>query len=299
MAFWERRKLYDLDWIEHGCNGSYPNGTIIDDTFGTYVSNYLIGSIGLIAAVVMATDAKATNLYKISSICYFTFTAIGYTIAGVLHQILHVDTQPSLPKYKIWWTFSFVGVLIGSAALCVLGNHLLPWPSPIVKMLDGIVLAIHAAIIIENFIDPQMIATGALSGTVVLYLLAVWAATCQWGKAFSMFSCAVGFVTEASLAIVCGDDAYKSCFAECPLPAPYFNHNALFHVLYALGIAGIGIAMKLNPEQCRDGGTYGECVSQVWTHGEQCRDGGTYGECASQVWSHSDMHQVQIYIRAC
>ena len=43
-----------------------------------------------------------------------------------------------------------------------------------------------------------------------------------------------GMLIQVALADVCGDPGYEDCWEDCPLPDPMeFNHNALFHALYA------------------------------------------------------------------
>jgi hypothetical protein len=230
-----------------------PANSNTDDTFATYASDYLIALIGVVAAVAMATNTNASSIYKILSICFFAFTGLGYGIAAVLHQILHEDFQHSLPEHQIWWKLSYIGVLIGSAGLCVLGNHLLPCcedpgRATILYVLDAIASLIHGAAIVQTMIDPQLLVTGALTAVVMLYLLVVWAVRAQWVKAVAMLFCVGGMIVQITLSSSCGDAAYESCFAECPLPAPYFNHNALFHVLYAIGLLIVGVAMCKDPD---------------------------------------------------
>ena len=49
-----------------------------------------------------------------------------------------------------------------------------------------------------------------------------------------------GMAVQVALADVCGDPGYEDCWEDCPLPDPMeFNHNALFHALYAAGLLSI------------------------------------------------------------
>lgn len=50
-------------------------------------------------------------------------------------------------------------------------------------------------------------------------------------------------VLQISLKKKCGFEGYENCFKDCPLPnAGTFNHNALMHVLYLIGVLLLGWA---------------------------------------------------------
>merc|ERR1712232_20823 len=70
---------------------------------------------------------------------------------------------------------------------------------------------------------------------------------CQGGGGAGIVFQIAGFAVQIALSPTCGDAAYENCFRDCPLPAPYFNHNALFHVLYAVGMVPVAIGWNLNP----------------------------------------------------
>ena len=54
------------------------------------------------------------------------------------------------------------------------------------------------------------------------------------GLVLTVLGAAIQFVLRG----VCGSNAYEDCFENCPLPNPMkFNHNALFHLVYCLGVA--------------------------------------------------------------
>ena len=52
-----------------------------------------------------------------------------------------------------------------------------------------------------------------------------------------------GMLIQVALADVCGDPGYEDCWEDCPLPAPEFNHNALFHFLYAVGLLALCVGV--------------------------------------------------------
>ena len=53
-----------------------------------------------------------------------------------------------------------------------------------------------------------------------------------------------GMLIQVALADVCGDPGYEDCWEDCPLPDPMeFNHNALFHALYAAGLLALAVGV--------------------------------------------------------
>ena len=53
-----------------------------------------------------------------------------------------------------------------------------------------------------------------------------------------------GMAVQVALADVCGDPGYEDCWEDCPLPDPMeFNHNALFHALYAAGLLALAVGV--------------------------------------------------------
>eukprot|EP00527_Entomoneis_sp_CCMP2396_P008160 CAMPEP_0198137768 /NCGR_PEP_ID=MMETSP1443-20131203/1225_1 /TAXON_ID=186043 /ORGANISM="Entomoneis sp., Strain CCMP2396" /LENGTH=416 /DNA_ID=CAMNT_0043799305 /DNA_START=201 /DNA_END=1451 /DNA_ORIENTATION=+ len=52
----------------------------------------------------------------------------------------------------------------------------------------------------------------------------------------AVFCYLFGFAIQYGWKGVCGSGGYQDCFVNCPLPAPTFNHNALFHILAAISI---------------------------------------------------------------
>ena len=77
------------------------------------------------------------------------------------------------------------------------------------------------------------------------------------GKALGTVSMILGYVLQALLAGKCGDSAYEKCFADCPLPKPMiFNHNALFHVVYLIGMVVLGLFEDISPSVTSKGFSY-------------------------------------------
>jgi hypothetical protein len=94
------RLLYDRDYIESNCTLPYDELTKLDTTPGTYWTNHVIGSIGLVVAFALLLhmrcrqgtennsnhDDDGAALYSKLIVAYFVLLALGYSIAGVGHE---------------------------------------------------------------------------------------------------------------------------------------------------------------------------------------------------------------------
>eukprot|EP00445_Apocalathium_hangoei_P033009 CAMPEP_0203938638 /NCGR_PEP_ID=MMETSP0359-20131031/75616_1 /ASSEMBLY_ACC=CAM_ASM_000338 /TAXON_ID=268821 /ORGANISM="Scrippsiella Hangoei, Strain SHTV-5" /LENGTH=284 /DNA_ID=CAMNT_0050868863 /DNA_START=20 /DNA_END=876 /DNA_ORIENTATION=+ len=243
--------LYDMEYVKGGCVGEPPPGTAKIDTFGTYSSNYAIAIVGLAAAVAMLLNKRASTSYKTLSINFFAWTAFGYGVAGVLHQVLHEDEEHA--EHAAWWKASYVATLLGILALNILANQLLyvkvSANSVFQLIITAIAVLFGGGIILSNiFGSASLMLTGVYSAVVLLYVVVVFAVWCEWPKVLGLALMIIGMIVQVALTPMCGDAAYPDCFKDCPLPAPYFNHNALFHWLFAIGLLILGIALNTNPE---------------------------------------------------
>lgn len=237
-------------WVAEGCpGGSAPPGTNLDDTFATYSTNYLIAVVGIAAAVSTSTSAGTSKPYKILSFLFFFLTGLGYGISGYRHHILDVNVEVTRSSRNMFFeSVSFTLTVLGTACLALLMNHLTSQGLR-AMILDGIVVLVFGAVSLQTMIAPNILLVGVITIVGLLYAAGAWAAQGKLGRALSMFLCVAGLLTQVVLAPKCGGPAYETCFADCPLPAPQFNHNALFHVLYGIGLLGAGVFMKHDPEQ--------------------------------------------------
>jgi len=251
MAFELGRRLYDMDYVEGGCIGPPPPGTNVDDTFGTYATDYLIGIIGIGGALALLLSSKPADFYKNLGANYLFWTGAGYGLAGLLHQVFHEDEQNE--NHMRLWKLSYIFTLFGVMALGLLVNRLLLAKNPSLGKsevcMNAVVLVVTGGVIAQNlFGEPTLIITGVCLGIMTLYALIVWALWSSWAKVLGCVLQIIGFIVQVALAPQCGDDAYAECWKECPLPAPYFNHNALFHLLYAIGLLIVAATMISHPE---------------------------------------------------
>merc|ERR1711862_866794 len=95
---------------------------------------------------------------------------------------------------------------------------------------------------------PKDTSVGKICFLVNFLLMAMWFIKRRFSYAFSMLLAVLGFVLQLKLAPLCGDASYAKpedettgCWRACPLPvvgyANPFNHNALYHTVYALSLA--------------------------------------------------------------
>mmetsp|Transcript_49254 Transcript_49254/g.86702 ORF Transcript_49254/g.86702 Transcript_49254/m.86702 type:complete len:266 (+) Transcript_49254:110-907(+) len=244
------RRLYDSEWMEAGCNGTFPPGTNTDDTFGCYASDYLIAVVCLLGAMAIATKADASKWFKILVAGKFVFDGLGFGLAGLLHQIFHEDEDHM--EHVLLWKISYTATLLGSLLLGLLVSKYLSdkfdsFFGYCQAYLNTTVVIVIGAVILQTATEPKLILTGAASGVLALYGVVVFAIRCQWLSVAGLVTMLVGFLVQIVLAPKCGDNAYLDCFRDCPLPAPDFNHNALFHCIYAVGVALLAIDWRCNP----------------------------------------------------
>lgn len=155
-------------------------------------------------------------------------------------------------KHNYLWKLSYVATLLGILALNILANQILSAKGSVnstCHMVLTLISLLGSAVVIglNVFTNASLLITGAYSGLVLLYVLIIFASQCDCIKVVGVAMMIAGMLVQVVLAPQCGDAAYANCFKDCPLPAPSFNHNALFHVLFAIGLAVLGAAMNMNP----------------------------------------------------
>merc|ERR1711862_172014 len=106
---------------------------------------------------------------------------------------------------------------------------------------------------------PKDTSVGKICFLVNFLLMAMWFIKRRFSYAFSMLLAVLGFVLQLKLAPLCGDASYAKpedettgCWRACPLPvvgyANPFNHNALYHTVYALSLALLAAVVSSRPE---------------------------------------------------
>ena len=237
------RYLYDQDFLDSGCDPNFfldedeIEATRVDNTIGTWLTNYIILGVCLIGAFKFFS-CMMERIYKrwLWTSLYFLFTGLGYGLAGISHQIQYYKTDPN---------FS-----VAAYILTALGNMSVHYQisANLIESLSAEKLWIgYVYTVVSSLIGIAIIVLLAISGE-MNYIGGYLGASALW---FLLYFCllkdriaGVGFMlTLAGLAIqlglapTCGSAAYDSCFQDCFLPSPgTFNHNGLFHVMIILAL---------------------------------------------------------------
>jgi hypothetical protein len=256
--------LYNQFYLASNCTLPFIENTTVDDTIGTYVTNYLILGTGLAIALLLTLcqtkPFSSSPPRRVSTrgcgrpiIFYFIFTALGYGLAGVRHQIIHSKSDTLGTKLDpIFYTF----VVAGNAFL--VASALFPTPTNCNDKFcrniftSTVLVASHIAILVLSIHYGETVL--GISLLVTVTCMAVYyichCGKSRWNvlKSFSMVVYAVGLIIQVALRTTCGDGGYRDCFRRCPLPDPSkFNHNALFHVMVLASIVLFGIAESQYP----------------------------------------------------
>lgn len=229
------RTLYDEEFIASGCDPSlYDPQDAFDNTVGTYATNFAIGAIGFLFALLFLFAKK-----PFPWVCYFFLTGLSYLLAGVGHYVGDESFNDKLVP-------AFIPILL-------VANHLLldrglcslteSRKARIVLLLVDI--AVVAANVVYNAILGGLLLLGIsllVSFIVMLFLFVYHIMVLKGnrlvsvGKALAVLIMGGSLVIQVVLAGDCGSDEYEFCFENCPLPDPvHFNHNALFHAVFAVG----------------------------------------------------------------
>ena len=263
------RQLYDHDFIASGCTLPYDKGTKYDDELWTFVTNYIVAFICLFCALVVFRVGS----HSVNVILFFGMTGALNAYAGVLHQ---TDKAPDLKTWEkiITWIL----VIVSSAFLTRAGMRV--WTDSIWATLLWTV-AYSAALTMALVLDSNIV-VGVT--TIVSYGAAVLLFVPDYFKIIGLLVCIGGFIVQFILAEDCGDDGYEDCFESCPLPDPItFNHNALFHSIWAVGLTIFAITEYTNPL----GETYTERKSNTRKHTPSER------KASADTMDMSDMHHQQ------
>lgn len=230
------RELYDETFLDANCDQEQvpvneENG--VDSSLATYATNYVMAVIGIVYAILMSRrkDTECANLF-IS--IYFLCTSLSFGVAGVGHQFSQ-EKKDLVNQYliRVVALFGNVGTF---SLLRVLILYHREFQGPVGWMWWVLSVSVTLYAVIVALDRPG--ATGMPGILVVLSALFVHVR--QWrkvgGTALVLKTVGLSFlflggVFQLLWAPVCGYDAYPDCFRDCPLPAPEFNHNALFHLL--------------------------------------------------------------------
>lgn len=254
-----------VEYISSNCTIEFDPSFGVDDTVGTYVTNYLIAALGIPFGILFLArvyaccgclvrqhaPTKATpplstpqNTTLFWQALYFLLAGAGYGAAGLQHQFYH--TVDDLPYALQWGAVILVGLSLVPLQLSVTES----WEdeSRRVIILSRLVyVGIVVVVVVLTFVFETLMAVGVYN-FVVLACTGVYHIRCfkrsgchimhyisATGNALVM----AGLAVQVLLSPVCGPyEGYKNCFRDCPLPTDplRFNHNALFHAMVAIGL---------------------------------------------------------------
>jgi len=231
------RLLFNDEYLDQGCPEElFVEGEGIDTTKATFITNYVIGFIGLFGLLLWRQGA--------GWVVYFVATGVGYAVAGIGHQIIE-DKDEQQTTQRVLEFLAAVFVTLGICGLC--RASLLPWIASTWFHIGLVVL--HLAVLAVVVVLRSFLLTGLwLLGVYILSMVSFVAYSCKskdrsqctaiWLTVASLL-CISGLIVQTTLSPDCGSlDAYRNCFRDCPLPSPrVFNHNAIFHVIFAIGLA--------------------------------------------------------------
>lgn len=211
----------------------------------TYATNYVIAMVALLYAFMLYPKQQDKEQVGKFVCLYLSSTGIAFGVAGVGHQITK-EQEELLNQFLLPLT-AFAGNVGTFCLFRILILYTKEWEGPV--RVAWWVLAICVTVVGAVMAVSSPIITGMVGLISVVSALIVH--TLQFIKskksalllkALAFVFLLIGGIFQMVLAPLCGYDAYPDCFPDCPLPAPDFNHNALFHVfaiicyvLYGLG----------------------------------------------------------------
>lgn len=266
---------WDDSYIWSNCTGLPPPGTNVDNSPGTWCTNYAICGVSIVSAALASWGRPCEQSALL--IAYFVPTGASFACAGVIHQF-YSETDDITTPFLVLTVATGLLLVLGNAALGLVGAAAGSggWESggcwrgiAIVSLALLLLLPILMATLLACGVDVVLVMTiaGAPLVLTLLFTSFVWCRA-LWArgrrgwwrlrrraigdafKAAAPLLMLASLVVQASLGASCGKGGYDVCWLACALPAPAFNHNALFHVLYAVGVLMLGVGENLAPEPC-------------------------------------------------
>ncbi len=232
--------FYDREFMDSGCNATLVGGeegidlTTVDNTIGTWVTNYAILAVGLLGVFQFKCMKTPKVTYKrfLFTSGYFGFTGLGYGLAGVNHQLRQLKTDPDFSW--VAYVFTTLGALSLNYQIAMnfkgSGNPK-QWYTKLTLFIGLAVIVVLIGWRSMSVAGNYLIASHLWFAIYYVALLRDWMASV--GSALNV----IGLVVQVLLAPTCGDSAYAVCFENCILPDPTnFNHNGVFHVIVILGL---------------------------------------------------------------
>ena len=262
------RSLYDKEYLDSGCTLEYNEIYNVDDTVWTYATNFAVTVVCVVAAAFIAFSSKPRS-YPYIMPAFFIFDGLAFGIGGFYHALITTTENPARNPFIGIGLLCFV-----TSAIFLVMEFLLTITRCRSILLSVLIVSIVILVIMVAQLAQGIKITTALPS---LYIIAahLFMAIVSWIQTFgpclenneamknepkyaivktvSGLVMVAGLLVQFLLAGTCGKNGYEACFKDCPLPNPgVFNHNALFHIIYMIGLAAFGWAeykLPTNSEQ--------------------------------------------------
>ena len=269
-----QRILYDQDFLDLGCPPElYDENYETDNTLWSWITNFMILGVCVLACLKLLcfpSSSSTSSRQKPSTnkliLLFFLLTGIAFGFGGLNHSTIERNDDPLKDVYERITLGVFgiaTGCLLVSSFQMLSANRIGLWLLTLISL--GI--TVYAVVV------KDQTSIGAFQMLVTLFASVVY--TFQVGccgrrrcgndtansprlfwinitKSIGVFLLLGGLVVQLLLAPTCGDAGYEQCFENCPLPNPtVFNQNALFHIIYLVGLVVLAIAEDQYPSISR------------------------------------------------
>lgn len=232
-----------------------------DNSVGCWATNYLLSAAIVVYIVYLVMNKRApldlehTRVFIVGK---YAMTGISVLVAATVHQGLFARAGDVTvePNHFLWAivlaTLMCAGGFTTDAAWSMLTQYDNTTRNALVYLsvcVGGIILSVWVVLLPDGFTESgifgEFLPDIALMGAIIA---GTWCG-CGGGQRLTEGSIIslVGIVVifggagiQVSLGGVCG----IPCPLKCPLPAPAFNHNALFHVIQLAGMGVLAFGMN-------------------------------------------------------
>jgi len=250
------RVLYDMEYLDMDCNGlPFDPLTWVDDSVGTYATNFAIALAGILTAVLLAVVRKRKEADTLLMVGIFASAAVGFFVAGVGHIVFRTNDAPYFKAvYSLSYAFNGLsGLLTLQYGLKLIDCFGSTDEGAMYKYKRGVYIVLSLAAVVPIILSVVwssllvVIAMNTIAAFLLIFAYLRRATTKpntknnRWYyvlKAAGVVTIVASGIVQLFLQSKCGSEAaYKDCFRECPFKNPaVFNHNGLFHIIYLVGM---------------------------------------------------------------
>lgn len=293
------RTLYDQEYLDSGCtlDNLYDKNISVDDTLWTYATNFAVTAVCLLNAIFIHRNSTSTNNQNIM-VGFFVFCALAFGIAGFNHALIHEIDHPSKSPIQmatvglysmstVFLTMAFLNqntsnriirnsVLLLGIGITVYGTvkegYSLVGTYQVVALFFIVAISMYTVFVTffslvkrKNKEDNTDTSSSRTRNHILLFASM---------KSLAGMIMIISMMIQLLLSEECGADGYEVCFKDCPLPdAGKFNHNALYHVLYLIGVLLFGWAEYKYPTTSKVTSSKGGRTDDDMTTNDEGSDG--------------------------